>query len=253
MKYESTRQRPSATRLEWRKGILDRYLQRSVIEASGDMVPRLSPGNSKTGQTGRLFDTVYVWNLPPAAACPGASAWCLTHCYNADERATVFPIQEWQRNWAWVQQRPNIVAKAIMEQLLSATGRIAVRIHSSGDFYSREYVRLWIQIAAECPDVHFWAYTRSWTIENILPALEMLRLMPNVQLFASVDSTMSAPPSNWRHSSVLDDWDQEACVGSSAIDRIQVTCPEQLGRVPNCASCGYCITTRSGDIVFLLH
>jgi hypothetical protein len=39
-------------------------------------------------------------------------------------------------------------------------GGTAVRIHDAGDFLSDEYLRAWISIATETPDVLFYAYTK---------------------------------------------------------------------------------------------
>ena len=46
----------------------------------------LSEGNRKTGTSGKFFNSVFVWNLPSVATCPGRSDWCMEHCYNADTR-----------------------------------------------------------------------------------------------------------------------------------------------------------------------
>lgn len=43
--------------------------------------------------------------------------------------------------------------------------RLIVRIHEAGDFYSREYMLKWLEIARNCADcvkVVFWAYTKSF-------------------------------------------------------------------------------------------
>jgi hypothetical protein len=37
-----------------------------------------------------------------------------------------------------------------------------VRVHSSGDFFSPEYARAWIELANQLPDLDFWAPTRTW-------------------------------------------------------------------------------------------
>jgi len=55
-------------------------------------------------------------------------------------------------------------------------GGKAVRIHDAGDFFSRWYLDLWIEIANDVPDVLFYAYTKE------------------VQMFQSVDQF----PNNFR-------------------------------------------------------
>lgn len=41
-----------------------------------------------------------------------------------------------------------------------ANGGRAVRVHDSGDFFSDEYLRAWLQVARDTPDVLFYAYTK---------------------------------------------------------------------------------------------
>ena len=40
------------------------------------------------------------------------------------------------------------------------------RLHDSGDFFSREYLEQWKQIADRCPDVTFWAPSRIWATKK---------------------------------------------------------------------------------------
>lgn len=40
------------------------------------------------------------------------------------------------------------------------TGAACVRIHDSGDFFSEDYLRAWMSIAAQTPSVLFYAYTK---------------------------------------------------------------------------------------------
>jgi hypothetical protein len=134
-----------------------------------------------------------------------------------------------------------------LSQLRVAKSRSAVRIHSSGDFYSPEYVRFWRSIVQAAPTTRFWAYTRSWRVKELLAVLNELRAEPNVQLFASWDETMPDPPDGWRVSMVVDTPDEQSVFAPSR------ACPEQTGELPNCASCGYCIAPRNGHITFYLH
>ena len=41
-----------------------------------------------------------------------------------------------------------------------ADGGQAVRIHDSGDFFNEEYLRQWLGLASEFPDILFYAYTK---------------------------------------------------------------------------------------------
>jgi len=247
----SKRPLPTAAMLQWRAGFLAAFRRMAPGRPLGAVPPEMSPGNKKTGVTGTLFEKVLVWNLPPVATCPGASSWCLKNCYNADDRNDIFPIREWQENWSWAIHNLKKVKEKIISQLKECKKPTAVRIHSSGDFFSQEYVQFWEDIADSAPEVSFWAYTRSWMIADMLPELEKLRERKNVQLFASWDETMPQPPSGWRLAFVLDRPDSKISDRSPA--EKSITCPEQTGELPNCASCGFCISKRVGDVIFYLH
>src|ERR1700704_5004033 len=153
---------PTSQRLAWRQGFLTALQWIRPSKPSGLTPEGLSPGNKKIGYSGRLYRSVFVWNLPAVASCPGASEWCLTHCYNADSRTDVFPVADWEDNWSWFIHKPQELKAKIIEQLSTAGRPTAVRIHSSGDFYSASYILFWIDIVHQSQDVRFWAYTRSW-------------------------------------------------------------------------------------------
>lgn len=57
------------------------------------------------------------------------------------------------------------------------------RIHASGDFFSMDYVNMWIDIAITCDDVIFWTYTK---FEYALKAFESITnifIVPSVTPF----------------------------------------------------------------------
>lgn len=244
------RQHPDEETLRYR----ERYLRelRTVPRPLTSSAPPLGlePGNKKLGQSGALYRSVFVWNLPSVVTCPAASPWCLCHCYNADPRTDVFPVEKWLESWALVQEQPSVVAAEIIRQLSSAPRPSAVRLHSSGDFFSVGYISFWNDIISSASDVDFWAYTRSWAIPELKTALEHLRTNRNLQLFASWDSTMPPPPADWRRSLVIS---SDAVVNPPEINGVSLPCPEETQGGPTCASCGYCIKRRAGDVIFRIH
>lgn len=250
----STRARiiPTDTLLSWRAAFLERLLTLEPIKPESPKGIELSPGNSKTGQTGRHYTSMFVWNLPSVVTCPGATNWCLRHCYNADDRGEKFPVLDWTENWWASINDGDSLFRAISSQLSRAEKPCAVRIHSSGDFFSERYIDLWHRIISANPDVRFWAYTRSWACSNMTNSLARLRRLANVQLFASVDdATTVSPPQEWRRSYVVYSEEDAATLVNTV--KGSVICPEQLGNVANCASCGICIDSLSTNIVFLFH
>ena len=238
------REIPSAQKLDWRQDYLS-SVRVADFETSYFNAPLLEVGNSKIGQHSEHYDKVYVWNLPVVKTCPGASQWCLRHCYNADPRQEKFPIEQWNKNFQFFLKDRELLESMILKELEIVNSNIAVRIHSSGDFFSNEYIQFWKRIIVKTPQVKYWAYTRSWTKNDLLGELLSLKECKNLQLFASWDETMAAPPEGWRKSIVYSMDDNLYSNG--------IICPEQSGISPNCATCNYCINKDKGDVYFILH
>lgn len=246
-KISLKRAAPSLQVLLWRERFLSALQSLTPGRPSQGAPIGLRPGNTKVGAHGRHYKSGFVWNLPAVATCPGASRWCRRSCYNADSRADVFPVHEWMENWAWFLHHPDQLRTQITDQLTAATAPAAVRVHSSGDFYSVPYIHFWSEIAQDHPTVRFWAYTRSWVIKELRDGLDLLRQLPNFQLFASVDHTMVSPLQDWRLAIVVD------AIAGVKKTPASFLCPEQIGRLSNCLSCGYCIVGEQGNVVFTLH
>ena len=190
-------------------------------------------GNSKVGK-------VPTFSLPSRFTCPGASAWCIQHCYaRRFERLRAFCRLGYSRNLVLTWDAERFISTMLKE---IPPDLPCFRIHVSGDFYGAEYALSWERICIERPGVHFWAYTRSWVVPELQPALEELRRIPNVALFASTDSTMPPPPEGWRAAFVE---------GDSRANGIK--CREQNGHSDSCLSCRYCFMPNAGNVVFRVH
>ena len=190
-------------------------------------------GNTKVGN-------IPTFSLPSRLTCPGASAWCIEHCYaRRFERLRTFCRLGYSRNLVltWDTERfIGAMLKAIPEDLP------CFRIHVCGDLYSAEYARTWESICLQRPSVRFWAYTRAWVVPELRPALEELRQLSNVQVLASTDYTMPLPPEDWRVAFIEDD---ERASG--------IECREQNGLSDSCLNCRYCFAANAGHVVFRVH
>lgn len=81
-----------------------------------------------------------------------------------------------------------------MTSQLQASFVRVMRIHVSGDFYSIEYIRKWAEIVRRSPRQQFFAYTRSWRVEEMLPELVKLGGLPNFQMWWSIDRETGPAP-----------------------------------------------------------
>jgi Gene product 88 len=190
-------------------------------------------GNAKVGR-------VWTFSLPSFLTCPGASPWCREHCYA----------------WRFEKVRPNCRRAYIRNLALSleperfvteVLGTLPedaplVRVHVGGDWYSSEYATSWLSICQARPHTLFWAYTRAWSVAALRPALEQLRALSNVNVFASTDPQMPPPPEGWRAAFI--DIDPRAS---------GMPCRHQQGEVDSCLECGYCFREDAGNVVFKVH
>lgn len=193
----------------------------------------LGEGNAKVGE-------IYTFSLPSHTTCPGASPWCLEHCYaHRYERLRPVCRRAYQRNLVLAQRPEEFVRvmTGVLPRILPC-----VRIHVSGDFHTREYLNAWDRICAAFPQTGFWAYTRSWAVPGLYPALEQLRACANVELIASTDPTMPLPPDGWRVAFIQTDPRANG-----------MRCKQQHGEVDSCLDCGYCFQQHNGNVVFLVH
>jgi hypothetical protein len=192
-----------------------------------------------------------------SGTCPGATTECLAICYAARpvaEQGVVY--QMWRKN-SITNEVPPIPEDCTL-----------LRIHVGGDFDSARYIWNWTERLTERPDVTAWAYTRSWRVPELLPHLERLRLLPNVQLFASMDiSAPDVPPPGWRVAWI----DGDARAGQPLLMKahdVEVIskrnfithngtpsfiCPEETKHKANCAECRYCFDGKKNDVTFLRH
>ena len=176
---------------------------------------------------------VRTFNLPARFTCPGSSLWCEHNCYACKGKFTIPSV-------AYAQQarleRTLDLAAFVDDMVAECSGLARVRVHSSGDFYSLDYLRAWQDIAAMCPDTVFFGYTRCWVIDQAWRD-ELARSPSNLIILWSCDPTMPDPRE----------------YGATAISWIasdpkapRPNCPKQLthGR-SNCSTCGVCTLERS--------
>lgn len=195
--------------------------------------PSLGRGNIKIGP-------IPSFSLPSRFTCPGATKWCRENCYAARfERVRPNCRLAYARNlmltwhtWRFVR----VLLRKIPADLP------VLRIHVSGDFHSAAYIEAWHRIARQRPHTQFWAYTRSWAVPELLKPLEVLRALPNVHLWASIDPDMPDPPAGWR-------------VAYLEIDaRAHGTpCLHQHGKAASCYECRYCFRPGKGNVIFKVH
>ena len=191
---------------------------------------------------------VMTANLPPGETCRGASAWC-RWCY-AKRGHWLFPnVQRGLAARLEASKQPGWVVQCANEARLQAD---ILRIHSAGDFYSRQYIRQWLQVARRAPHVEFYAYTRVWRCGAAwVDSLRRLDAEPNVTIWCSTDPTTATETrpldkdgQPWRTAWV------ESSEGAPPVN-----CLKQLHKKQeNCRSCRRCFgATAVRQVCFRKH
>lgn len=186
-------------------------------------MPYVSDGNEKM--------SLPTWSLPCKATCPGSTALCRSTCY-ARKAEVAYPdcLPSRARNYA-ASMDDNFVDR--MVEIIAGKACSFFRIHESGDFYSQSYLEKWFAIARQLPDVHFLAFTKSFS-------LDFSGCPSNLQLVWSIypDTDLSTVPAGPR-----------AYAGKFTPRRETVECPG------GCDACGMCwaIRTINADVHFAMH
>ena len=136
---------------------------------------KFQKGNAKLGADIRTFSLPAGWTCPNAQDCLAKVSIDKSgkrslkdgpktqfRCFAATAEAVyVNTYNARQHNWAALKAAKT--TKKMMQLILDSLPKKAtkVRIHVSGDFYNQRYFDAWCQAAGACPNVLFYAYTKS--------------------------------------------------------------------------------------------
>jgi len=132
-----------------------------------------------------------------------------------------------------------ILEREIVTLLAKHKHGIVVRLHVLGDFYSVEYVNFWAEMLEKYPKLCVFGYTGREPQSYIGKAINEMNKSERCVIRQSRNFSYEAG-SNWSYAA------EESFEGSS------FDCPEQTGKVKDCASCGLCWTTLR-TVRFLTH
>lgn len=119
----------------------------------------MSKGNLK------LSKDILIWNIPAVKTCPNCSD-CWKKCYARKAEKmypSVLPCRERNYQASLKEDFVSNMVYLIRKTLKNAKKYKpkAIRIHESGDFYSREYAEKWKEIAKTFPELTFYGYTKA--------------------------------------------------------------------------------------------
>lgn len=152
---------------------------------------------------------IYSYNLPAGKTCPGAGD-CAKFCY-AKKGFYVMPSvkNRYELNFEATKDLPAFEEEMglSIEALIRTAGKKgmipAVRIHTSGDFYSAEYFKAWVKIAEKFSGVVFYAYTKSPFV-RVMIKRGTVKIPNNFVLINSFGSTTDSKIDlNTRHARIF--------------------------------------------------
>ena len=126
-----------------------------------------------------------------------------------------------------------------LDTLIAKHGKIAIRLHVLGDFFSTEYVTFWDEMLCKYDGLLIWGYTaRSGC--DIDKRIQRLNASYPERCVIRWSRNNDSCSSNIRYAA------DESFEGKS------FTCPEQTGKTDSCATCGACWMSNL-TVKFLSH
>ena len=132
----------------------------------------------------------YNFNTPPGLTCPGKG-----NCYNnswcyACNGFYLYPSvqKKMKKNYEFSQTNhfvDDVVRELQRLQRLQPDKKIYIRWNDAGDIYDRSYFLKLISIAARCPDVNFYSYTKSISIVHHVTDDLKFKIPKNYQVIFS--------------------------------------------------------------------
>lgn len=177
---------------------------------------KLSDGNTKLKKSG-----IVSFNLIPITHCPLAGS-CKAFCY-ATVGQQAFASGVKRRAAAFkATLAPDFVQQMHAEIQRWKKKIKAIRVHDSGDFYSMDYLKAWLEIARLNPDVKFYAYSKS--LPFIHKAYDLGLVPSNFRLIQSVgglaDSRIRQDLPHARIFSTLDELTEAGYADASETDDV---------------------------------
>jgi len=102
--------------------------------------------------------SVGIFNLPALFTCT-PSPWCTKHCYALKGRFRWSCVKE-ACDWRYKQSLKKNFVEKVVDEIKHRPSIKYVWIHISGDFYSKEYIDKWAEIARNFPEIIFRTNTK---------------------------------------------------------------------------------------------
>ena len=142
-----------------------------LMKTSNDQLIEMKIHKTKTGflknTNSKLGRKIYAFDLPAVVSCPNSNE-CFKDCY-ANKGTFLFKSTRVSNeyNFAIALHDLNYLESELIKEIEKKNIK-TIRIHSSGDFYSKEYFLMWCKIAATFKDLKIFTYSKAPQINRKL-------------------------------------------------------------------------------------
>ena len=219
---------------------------------------------SPNGKTSTIANT---FGLPAGKeySCPEATSVCEKVCY-AGKLEKLFPTVKVNllHNWELLRNADMDTMLILLDEMIidfiadceKKSAPKLFRIHWDGDFFNDTYAYAWKTIIMNHPDIQFWVYTR------VSSAAIILKGMPNLSLYYSMDSANKVTGIDLKISHgvrlayLSDTFDSGQEEMKALTGKPSAKCPENNKQIPlisdkgsACVTCSLCVYNKA-DILF---
>jgi len=142
----------------------------TILKYSPEKIKEIKKHKLKTrflkNSNSKLGKNIYAFDLPAVVSCPNYKE-CFKTCY-ANKGAFIWKSAKNSNtfNFALALHDLEFLKRELIKDIEKKNIK-NIRIHSSGDFYSKEYFLMWVEIAQLFPELNLFAYTKTNEIDNI--------------------------------------------------------------------------------------
>ena len=184
----------------------------------------------------KLGKLIYSFDLPAVVSCPNSNE-CFKNCY-ANKGAFLYGGKGAKTsntyNFAIALNDLKYLQKELIKEIEKKKIK-TIRIHSSGDFFSKEYFLMWCNIAKRFENLKIFTYSKA-------PQIKDIKIPSNLNI---IDSFITIDNNKY-----LNYGDYESISKMRA--KIKgIICPVTIGKNIDCSACKYCIT--KSKVLFVAH
>ena len=182
----------------------------------------------------KLGKNIYAFDLPAVVSCPNSDI-CFKSCY-ANKGTYIWKAAKNSNtfNFAIALNDLQYLQKELIKEIEKRNIK-NIRIHSSGDFFSKEYFLMWCNIAKHFKNIKIFTYSKA-------PQIKGAAIPKNLNI---INSFVKIDNINYLNYAPLEQ------IKKMRSKTKGIICPVTIGKNIDCSACKYCITKNK--VLFVAH